>query len=376
MIMSCFPSCLCCNESNPSDTYKKKKDCAFVAVAAVDDDDVKDNRVGMIPYVWSRTFHENYRLGRVLGVGGFSVVHEATRRGYRSALHEPETYAVKIVERYKLDRKASANLKEEVQILSDLRHENIIRLCELYRDPYYYFVVMEKLGGGELYDRLCEKQFYSEMDARNVCRTVFGAMAYCHSQKVAHRDLKPENLLLKYAPGDDNNDDTVTDTAIKIADFGFAKKVKRPNSLITQCGSPAYTAPEIIRCRPYDQRVDNWSLGVIVYTLLGGYAPFRESTVHMTFQQILQANFQFHHEYWDGVSTDAKDLIRKLLNVDPEKRITSEQVLQHPWMTGRGDDLSQKLITNLKRFKEFNAERKKRSANAKTASYYWLLTRR
>jgi len=147
---------------------------------------------GRIPWVWSRTFHENYQLGRVLGQGAFSIVHEAT---YRRPPHD--SYAIKIIDRNKLSRQDVTSFKDEVQILSDLRHENIIRLYEIYKAPYYFFVVLEKLDGGELFDRLCEKHTYVECDARNVCKTVFDAMAFCHGHNVAHRDLKPENLLLK-----------------------------------------------------------------------------------------------------------------------------------------------------------------------------------
>jgi serine/threonine protein kinase len=340
--------------------------------------------------VLHRSFHQNYRLGKALGKGAFSVVHEATRLssndrsggGNDSVDDESppspppaEGYAVKIVERSRLTAAGVARFRDEVRILAELRwHDNIVHLHEVYKSRRHFFVVTEIMSGGELFDRLCEKQTYSEMDARNVCRVVFGAVAYCHGRRIAHRDVKPENLLLGDA-GDD--------AAIKVADFGFARKVARPNSLTTRCGSPQYTAPEIIKYRPYDQRVDNWSLGVIVYTVLGGYPPFYESTIHMTFQQIVQAHFTFHHEYWDGISPDAKNLIRRLLTVDPDKRMTAEEALQHPWMTGRtsGNDLDltrKNISANLKKFKQFNAERKQQrsAANAKTVSYYWLLTRR
>ena len=134
------------------------------------------------------------------------------------------------------------------------------------------------MNGGELYDQLCQKQFYNEKDCRDICRTIFEAIAYCHSQRVAHRDLKPENLLLKESFGHE----------IKVADFGFAKRVNHPESLTTRCGTPAYTAPEIINHKSYDERVDNWSLGVILFTLLGGYPPFYASTTRLIFQQIVQ----------------------------------------------------------------------------------------
>jgi len=179
--------------------------------------------------------------------------------------------------------------------------------------------------------------------------------------------------------------------------------VKGPNSLKTRCGSPAYTAPEIINYKPYDERVDNWSLGVIVYTLLGGYPPFYEETVHLTFQQILQANYQFHPEYWDGISNDAKNFIKSLLTIDPNARITSQQAQQHVWLQGPQRRRERQgsmdthdsfdsagvprpsitrrrerkcLKANLQQFKKFNEERKRESKEVRSVSHYWILTRR
>ena len=349
--MSCFRACYCFDEP-------QKKTGAFEAYLTNDKSDHHSRRY--IPWVWSREFHHAYRLGNVLGKGAFAVVHEATQ------LEPPHlSYAVKVIQRNRLKPIDLRHFKNEVQIMLDLQHENIIRLHELYKTPDFFLVVMEKLDGGELFDRICQKEVYNEMEARDVCRTVFEAMAYCHEQKVAHRDLKPENLLL-ISPNDDSH--------VKIADFGFAKRVPRPNSLMTRCGSAAFTAPEIINWKPYDERADNWSLGVIVYNILGGYNPFMEDTVRLTYQQIRQANYRFDPEYWDGISRDAKNLIRGLLTRDTDKRITAEEALSHPWMTGRGDDLTQNLV-NLKQFKKSNAERK-RDTNVRSVSFYWLLTRK
>jgi calcium/calmodulin-dependent protein kinase I len=387
--MSCFT--IFCRDPTTADRHTHfKKYGAFLPSRCDEDDDDGESRTrasssatsngtlassssslpkihkGRIPWVWSRKFHDTYQLGPKLGAGAFSVVHEATQK------EAPHTsYAVKIIERARLSRKQLIGFKNEVQILADLQHPNIIYFHELYKAPQYFFVVLEKLQGGELFDRLCEKHSYTELEARNVCKTIFQAMAYCHAQGVAHRDLKPENLLLK---------DSWNDAQLKIADFGFAKRVERPNSLTTRCGSPAYTAPEIINYQPYDQRADNWSLGVILFTILGGYPPFYENTVHETFQQIRQCNYQFHPSFWDGISRDAKHLIKALLTLNPEWRCTAQEALQHPWMTGRGtadDELKQSkpLKMNLEQFKKYNAERK-RETKVSNVSMYWLLTRR
>jgi len=343
-----------------------------------------------IPWVWSKQFHETYQLGGILGRGAFAVVHNATTvvppppldhdddNNHHQQHQQQQSYAIKVFQRIRMTRQDLSNFSNEVQILLDLRHEHIVRLHELYKTPDYFFVVMEKLDGGELFDRLCEKEYFSEMEARNICRTVFDAVAYLHAQKIAHRDLKPENLLLVSRNNNNDDDDHGSQIVVKVADFGFAKRVPRPNSLWTRCGSPAFTAPEIINFQTaYDERVDNWSLGVIVYTLLGGYNPFQEATVHLTYQQIRQANYQFDPEYWDGISRDAKQLIRGLLTRDPDRRLTAEGALSHPWMIGRGTDLRQHAV-NLKQLKKFTVERKERIASneVRSANMYWLLTRR
>ena len=210
------------------------------------------------------------------------------------------------------------------------------------------------MKGGELFDRIVSKSFYNEKEARDVCTILFEAIGYCHSKSVAHRDLKPENLLLQ---SEDN------DSAIKIADFGFAKRVLTPNSLTTQCGTPGYVAPEILEGVAYDTKSDMWSLGVIIYILLGGYPPFIEQNQRELFRKIRKGQYEFHEEYWGGVSKDAKDLISSLLTVDPAKRISAKEALEHKWMLTDGKKLAaQDLGTNLAEFKKYNARRKFKGA--------------
>lgn len=314
-----------------------------------------------IPWVWRRKVEEAYHFGRILGQGAFAIVHEA------SSLEPPhEPYAIKVIARHRLtDPTDLRHFQDEVLILLDLQHQHIISLHELYKTAHYFFVVMEKLDGGELFDRLCQRNVLSEKEARDIMKTVFDAIGYCHERQVAHRDLKPENLLLTTPH---------QDAKVKIADFGFARKVARPNSLSTRCGSPAYMSPEIVNYKMYDERVDNWSLGVVVYTILGGYNPFVRDTLHLTLQQIRQSNYQLTGPEWEGISRDAKRFIKALLNSDPVHRLTAQEALMHPWMTGRGDDLMNNTV-NLDKFREFNEERKEKVA-AKSNSVYWLVARR
>jgi calcium/calmodulin-dependent protein kinase I len=153
------------------------------------------------------------------------------------------------------------------------------------------------------------------------------------------------------------------DSEIKIADFGFAKKCKLPNSLTTQCGTPGYVAPEILEGKAYDTQADIWSLGVIVYILLGGYPPFIEQNQRELFRKIRKGAYEFHDEYWGQVSKDAKGLISALLTVDPKARYSAAASLKDPWVTADDKKLEAlDLGANLEKFKKFNAKRKFKAA--------------
>jgi hypothetical protein len=211
-----------------------------------------------------------------------------------------------------------------------------------------YYLVTECLKGGELFNRIVHKSFYSENDARGVIYILMQTIAYLHHHRIVHRDLKPENLLL-YAEDD---------TSIKIADFGFAERTDGFISLKTQCGTPGYVAPEILLDQPYGKAVDMWAIGVIMYVLLGGYPPFR----HDDTPSIVTEDVEFHAEYWDQVSEDAKDLIQKLLRKDPLERWSAEEALKHPWMTHDAADLSLNLGTNLQMYQKSHKLRKFKGA--------------
>lgn len=265
-----------------------------------------------------------------------------------------DIYAAKIVTKAKLTKEDEDALQDEIAILRRINHANIISLYDVFDESAYYYLVTEIMFGGELFDRIVTKTFYNEKEARDVCEVLFEAMHYIHSMGVAHRDLKPENLLL-VSKTDDKN--------IKIADFGFAKKVSSSKCLLTQCGTPGYVAPEILHGVPYGTKADMWSLGVIVYILLGGYPPFIEQNQRELFKKIKKGQYEFHVEYWGQISSEAKDLISGLLTVNPDKRLSAEDALQDPWMTGSAEVLAGKdLGVNLDQFKKYNAKRKVRQA--------------
>jgi serine/threonine protein kinase len=301
-----------------------------------------------------KSFSELYKLGKQLGEGAFSVVKEGSHK------QTGDAYAIKIVTKAKLTKEDEIALKDEIDILKDFRHPHIIMLYDVFDEPQYYYLVTEKMGGGELFDRIVQKSYYNEKEARDTCKIIFEAIKYCHDHHVAHRDLKPENLLLV---GENDSD-------IKIADFGFAKRVTKPNSLTTQCGTPGYVAPEILEGVPYDQKADMWSLGVIMYILLGGYPPFIENNQRELFRKIRKGQYEFHEEYWGQVSPEAKDMISALLTVNPSKRMTADNSLTNVWITKDSKALAaQDLGKNLQEFKKFNAKRKfKGAVNAVIAS--------
>lgn len=315
------------------------------------DSSTMSNIIALTPQPCSQSgmrFDELYRLKGVLGTGAFSTVREGFHRS-----NDATSYAVKCVNRKKLSEEDESALLDEVSILKECTHVHIIRLYDFFTEPSTYYLVMERMSGGELFDRIVAKAYYNEKEARDTCKIILEAVQFCHRNNVAHRDLKPENLLL-LSQSDDSE--------VKIADFGFAKKVFKPKSLTTQCGTPGYVAPEILEGTPYDETADMWSVGVILYILLGGYPPFIESNQRDLFRKIRKGEYEFHEEYWGTVSLEAKNLISSLLTVDPIKRLTADQALENSWIGGDDGLLAQRdLGVNLKEFKKFNAKRKFRA---------------
>uniref|UniRef100_A0A803TKZ8 Calcium/calmodulin dependent protein kinase I n=1 Tax=Anolis carolinensis TaxID=28377 RepID=A0A803TKZ8_ANOCA len=182
-----------------------------------------------------------------------------------------------------------------------------------------------QVSGGELFDRIVEKGFYTERDASKLIRQILDAVKYLHDMGVVHRDLKPENLL--YYSLDE-------DSKIMISDFGLSKIEGSGSVMSTACGTPGYVAPEVLAQKPYSKAVDCWSIGVIAYILLCGYPPFYDENDTKLFEQILKAEYEFDSPYWDDISDSAKDFIRHLMERDPKKRFTCEQALEHPWIAG------------------------------------------
>lgn len=224
----------------------------------------------------------------------------------------------------------------------------------MFEEGQEFYIVTELVQGGELFDRIVSKSHYTEKECRDLIKVLLVTLEYMHASNVVHRDLKPENLLLT----SDSND-----TNIKIADFGFAKKISDLQPQEVACGTPGYVAPEILRGDLYGAEVDIWSLGVITYVLLAGYPPFYDDDTRKLFRKIKEARYYFHEDYWSGISPEAIDLIKKMICLDQKERWTATQLLRHPWMEVQDDLLAGKDITStLVEMKRFNARRKLKAA--------------
>ncbi|XP_006890722.1 PREDICTED: serine/threonine-protein kinase DCLK3 [Elephantulus edwardii] len=264
---------------------------------------------------------EHYEAGRVIGDGNFAVVKECRHRASGQA------YAMKIIDKAKLKGKEDM-VDSEIAIVRSLSHPNIVQLHEVYETEAEMYLILEYVRGGDLFDAILEKVKFTEREAARLVTDLCRALVHLHAKGVVHRDLKPENLLVQ------RNEDK--STTLKLADFGLAKLVVRP--IFTVCGTPTYVAPEILSEKGYGLEVDMWAAGVILYILLCGFPPFRspDRDQDELFNIIQLGHFEFLSPYWDNISEAAKDLVSHLLVVDPKKRYTAQQVLQHPWIEAAG----------------------------------------
>ncbi|KAL2041333.1 hypothetical protein N7G274_005715 [Stereocaulon virgatum] len=258
-----------------------------------------------------------YRFGRTLGAGTYGIVREAECGA--------ERFAIKII----LKKNVKGNERmvyDEMVLLQRMKHPNIVRFHDWFESKDKYYIVTQLATGGELFDRICEYGKFTEKDASQTIKQVLEAVDYLHYNNVVHRDLKPENLL--YLTKDPQS-------SLVLADFGIAKMLDSKDAMLnTMAGSFGYAAPEIMLKQGHGKPVDMWSLGVITYTLLCGYSPFRSENVADLIEECKSGRVVFHGRYWKDVSSDAKNFIVSLLQPDPSKRLSSEEALQDVWLTG------------------------------------------
>ncbi len=196
-------------------------------------------------------------------------------------------------------------------------HPNIIKLYEIFEDKKYYYIIMEFMNGGELFEKITDEEFYSdftEKDAANLMEQVFSGINYCHSKGIAHRDLKPENLLLE---GGVSAADLGGKTRfkVKIIDFGTSQAFEKGEKMEAKYGTPYYIAPEVLK-KSYNEKCDIWSLGVILYILLVGYPPFNGPDDASIIAAVKKGKYTLDEPEWDDISEEAQDLVRKCLTYD------------------------------------------------------------
>uniref|UniRef100_A0A671KZ82 calcium/calmodulin-dependent protein kinase n=1 Tax=Sinocyclocheilus anshuiensis TaxID=1608454 RepID=A0A671KZ82_9TELE len=250
-------------------------------------------------------------------------------------------------------------LEREARICRLLKNPNIVRLHDSISEEGVHYLVFDLVTGGELFEDIVAREYYSEADASHCIQQILESVNHCHLNGIVHRDLKPENLLLA---------SKLKGAAVKLADFGLAIEVQGDQQAwFGFAGTPGYLSPEVLRKEPYGKPVDMWACGVILYILLVGYPPFWDEDQHRLYQQIKAGAYDFPSPEWDTVTPEAKDLINKMLTINPAKRITAAEALKHPWICQRSTVASmmhrQETVECLKKF---NARRKLKVRNTES----------
>ncbi|XP_041280716.1 calcium/calmodulin-dependent protein kinase type II subunit beta isoform X7 [Onychostruthus taczanowskii] len=294
-------------------------------------------------------FTDEYQLYEEIGKGAFSVVRRCVK------LCTGHEYAAKIINTKKLSARDHQKLEREARICRLLKHSNIVRLHDSISEEGFHYLVFDLVTGGELFEDIVAREYYSEADASHCIQQILEAVLHCHQMGVVHRDLKPENLLLA---------SKCKGAAVKLADFGLAIEVQGDQQAwFGFAGTPGYLSPEVLRKEAYGKPVDIWACGVILYILLVGYPPFWDEDQHKLYQQIKAGAYDFPSPEWDTVTPEAKNLINQMLTINPAKRITAHEALKHPWVCQRSTVASmmhrQETVECLKKF---NARRKLKGA--------------
>lgn len=276
-------------------------------------------------HTWPESI-KNYKIGDELGHGAFSHVCKCTNTTNN------QQYAMKIFPKSNLtDKGDQERFQREVDTMAYLRHDNLVALYDFFWDEENFYLVIDLCPGGELFDYIVDHDKLDEPTSALIFNQIVSAIAYCHSYGVAHRDLKPENVLISKFP------------IVKVADFGLCGFISEQQMMKTFCGSPCYCSPECLCRIQYDGRKsDIWSLGVILYAMVTGEHPWNISNTSIMLRQILKGAYTVP----SFVSNQCKDLITSMMKVNPQDRITIEQILKHPWMkvASKAKNVSQTIV--------------------------------
>jgi len=273
---------------------------------------------------------KDYEVGRQLGEGKFSVVFFARNR------KSGETVAIKRIDRENTNPDELVHEAMLMQMVEE--HPGVVKIRDVYEDVSFFYLVMEFVAGGELFDKIVEFEHYSEREAAGIIKQVTNIVAYIHSKGVVHRDLKPENLLY-------------TDSSLsqlKLCDFGLADTIEPDELLTAIVGSTTYMAPEVARGDGYDMSVDMYSIGVILYILLCGYPPFEPETGIV--------DLDFPKKDWSEISSSVIEIITRCLSKDSTERYTAVELLNHPWVKGQAPKTA--LGGTIKTMRKYNVARR------------------
>ncbi|GAB1288097.1 Calcium/calmodulin-dependent protein kinase [Apodemus speciosus] len=312
-------------------------------------------------------FTDEYQLFEELGKGAFSVVRRCMK------IPTGQEYAAKIINTKKLSARDHQKLEREARICRLLKHPNIVRLHDSISEEGFHYLVFDLVTGGELFEDIVAREYYSEADASHCIQQILESVNHCHLNGIVHRDLKslhsadPGGCATLPSDGRGPSGPEASKSkgaAVKLADFGLAIEVQGDQQAwFGFAGTPGYLSPEVLRKDPYGKPVDMWACGVILYILLVGYPPFWDEDQHRLYQQIKAGAYDFPSPEWDTVTPEAKDLINKMLTINPAKRITASEALKHPWICQRSTVASmmhrQETVDCLKKF---NARRKLKGA--------------
>lgn len=265
----------------------------------------------------SRRLEDFYEVMERLGSGKFSDVYLAKERitDYK--------WAVKIIDKTRLNEAEKELLRSEIAILKLLNHPNVVEMKEVFEDKTKMYVVLELAEGGELFERIRQKRVFSEYMAYHVTKQLLETVKYLHEMGIVHRDIKPENILLS------DNSDLPT---IKLADFGLSKLVPPEDTLDVPCGTLGYVAPEVLMMRRYGKEVDMWSIGVVLYLMVRGRLPFDSKDKQTLIDKTIEAKLDFTGAYWTKLTIQGRDFLEKLLCKDGFVRLSSNQALAHSWI--------------------------------------------
>ena len=294
-----------------------------------------------------RNIKEIYKIQRTIGKGSFATVRKAKNRVTN------EYVAVKVLSKRKMAQDDVDSLKNEIEIMRTVDHPNIVKMIDFFEDEAHYCLVMELMEGGELFDQILQRDQFTESEARQAIRSIIDAIRYCQNLNIIHRDIKPENLLLKSKKHELES--------LKISDFGLARFVKIEQQAITTCGTPGYVAPEIILEQPYGKECDSWSIGVVLFILLSGSPPFYADERSDLFSKIKNCDYEVDQQNWGNISNEAKDLVSRIFIIDPKKRLTCDQMLNHPWMNMELDNNKQLKRDNLSQYLNMRKEQAKQN---------------